>query len=409
MVAAAIRCEAINGLTIHGGLMDFSGKDFRVLIGRLCRLAQPVGCVVAAAALSACAIAPGMRMKPAPSLPVTSADGRTAATELPVPITDINVELIRHMREAAAKANISEMRELFDEPTPYTLAVGDVLQITIWDHPELAAALGSQPQTTGRPYDPMQGFVIDGSGNVEVPYGGTVHVAGLRTEQAQRAVYASLTKVFVKPQVTVRVASFRAKLIYVDGEVHTPGTVPVNDIPMTLSEAVSRAGGFSPSADQSRMILVRNGTSYRLDLSRMLAYGQNPSNILLKNGDLLRVVARDDNGVYVMGEVNRPVTAVPKKSGELTLGDALSQAGSLNTGSADAAQLYVIRGSVDSQPQVFHLDAHSPVSMVLANQFELKPKDVVYVDGNGLVRFSRVLSLLLPAINAGLTAAIITK
>nr|WP_240975395.1 polysaccharide biosynthesis/export family protein [Paraburkholderia aromaticivorans] len=348
-------------------------------------------------------------MKPAPSLPVTSADGRTAATELPVPITDINVELIRHMREAAAKANISEMRELFDEPTPYTLAVGDVLQITIWDHPELAAALGSQPQTTGRPYDPMQGFVIDGSGNVEVPYGGTVHVAGLRTEQAQRAVYASLTKVFVKPQVTVRVASFRAKLIYVDGEVHTPGTVPVNDIPMTLSEAVSRAGGFSPSADQSRMILVRNGTSYRLDLSRMLAYGQNPSNILLKNGDLLRVVARDDNGVYVMGEVNRPVTAVPKKSGELTLGDALSQAGSLNTGSADAAQLYVIRGSVDSQPQVFHLDAHSPVSMVLANQFELKPKDVVYVDGNGLVRFSRVLSLLLPAINAGLTAAIITK
>jgi polysaccharide export outer membrane protein len=236
-----------------------------------------------------------------------------------------------------------------------------------------------------------------------------VHVAGLRTEQAQRAVYASLTKVFIKPQVTVRVASFRAKLIYVDGEVHTPGTVPINDIPMTLSEAVSRAGGFSPSADQSRMILVRNGTSYRLDLSRMLAYGQNPSNILLKNGDLLRVVSRDDNGVYVMGEVNRPVTAVPKKSGELTLSDALSQAGSLNTGSADAAQLYVIRGSVDSQPQVFHLDAHSPVSMVLANQFELKPKDVVYVDGNGLVRFSRVLSLLLPAINAGLTAAIITK
>jgi polysaccharide export outer membrane protein len=47
--------------------------------------------------------------------------------------------------------------------------------------------------------------------------------------------------------------------------------------------------------------------------------------------------------------------------------------------------------------------------MVLANQFELEPHDVVYVDGNALVRFSRVLSLLLPAINAGLTGAVLMK
>jgi polysaccharide export outer membrane protein len=47
--------------------------------------------------------------------------------------------------------------------------------------------------------------------------------------------------------------------------------------------------------------------------------------------------------------------------------------------------------------------------MLLANQFELQPKDVVYIDNNGLVRFNRVLNLLLPALNAGLTAAIVTK
>jgi polysaccharide export outer membrane protein len=47
--------------------------------------------------------------------------------------------------------------------------------------------------------------------------------------------------------------------------------------------------------------------------------------------------------------------------------------------------------------------------MLLANQFELEPKDVVYLDSGGLVRFSRVLNLLLPLINAGLTGAIVTK
>jgi polysaccharide export outer membrane protein len=69
----------------------------------------------------------------------------------------------------------------------------------------------------------------------------------------------------------------------------------------------------------------------------------------------------------------------------------------------------VIRGGPDKQPQVWHLDATSPVSMLLAKQFELEPKDVVYVDAGGLVRFSRVLDLLLPLINAGLTGAIIAK
>jgi polysaccharide export outer membrane protein len=99
---------------------------------------------------------------------------------------------------------------------------------------------------------------------------------------------------------------------------------------------------------------------------------------------------------------------VPLRNGRMTLSDALSQAGSISSATADAGNLYVIRGR-GADARIFHLDAASPVSMVLANRFELEPKDIVYVDGNGLVRFSRVLSLLLPAINAGLTAGLVAK
>jgi polysaccharide export outer membrane protein len=107
--------------------------------------------------------------------------------------------------------------------------------------------------------------------------------------------------------------------------------------------------------------------------------------------------------------VNKPTTALPMRNGKLSLADALAQAGSVNVSSSDPGQVYVIRGSLGDTPQVFHLDAKSPVSMILANQFDLEPRDVVYVDSGNLVRFSRVLSLLMPAINAGLTAAIVTK
>jgi polysaccharide export outer membrane protein len=324
------------------------------------------------------------------------------------PISEIDVALIKQLREDARSAS-SSAASLIAAPSPYVLGPGDVLQITVWDHPELAAAQLAPSQTATRSADPVAGFVIDQQGNLLFPYAGRVHVAGLRAEEAQAALAKALTKSFVDPQVTLRVASYRASQVYVDGEIHTPGPQSINDIPMGVYEAISRAGGFSATADQSRMVLVRNGISHAINLPQLLERAQNPSDIVLKNGDVLRVPARDESGVFVMGEVNKPITAMPMKNGKLSLADALAQAGSVNVTSSDPGQVYVIRGSLGDTPQVFHLDAKSPVSMVLANQFDLQPRDVVYVDSGSLVRFSRVLSLLMPAINAGLTAAIVTK
>ena len=324
-------------------------------------------------------------------------------------ITDIDAALIARMKEDLKHVNSGLALGLLTSPEPYTLGKGDVLQITVWDHPELAQAQIPTGQTTTRPADPTPGFVIDQDGNLDFPYVGQIRAEGLKPEQVQRLLANALSRVFVKPQVTVRVGSFRARQVYVDGEVHAPGALPVNDIPMTLYDAVNRAGGFSSTADQSRIVLVRAGQSYRLDLTGMLEQGLNPARIVLKDGDLLRVLAREENGVFVMGEVNKPVKAVPMRSGRLSLSEAIAQAGSFNNATADASQVYVIRDSLSADLKVFRLEAKSPVSMILANQFELNPRDVVYVDANGLVRFSRVLSLLLPAINAALTGAIVSK
>jgi polysaccharide export outer membrane protein len=121
------------------------------------------------------------------------------------------------------------------------------------------------------------------------------------------------------------------------------------------------------------------------------------------------VDARDDNTVYVMGEVTKPTAVSPLRDGTLTLGEAIVQAGQINQETSNASQLFVVRQATSDSPVIYRLDARSPVSMLLANQFPLESKDVVYVDNSGLVRANRVLNLLLPAINAGLTAAIVTK
>lgn len=326
-----------------------------------------------------------------------------------VPIGPIDGALIETQRRDARAEGERIRAALLATPAPYTVAAGDVLQITVWDHPELAAAQGNPGTQQVRAADPPAGFVVDQAGNLAFPYAGELHVAGMSTSEIQAALRTRLSKWFVAPQMTVRVASYRASRVYVDGEVRTPGAQALNDTPMTLLEAVTRAGGFTADADQSRMTLVRDGNAYPVDLPGLIRERLDLSRIVLRSGDLLQVGARDQFGVYVMGEVNKPTTALPLRNGRLTLADALSQAGSVNQSTADPKQTYVIRAGADRQAQVFHLDGRSPVSMVLANEFELQPRDVVYVDSTKLARFGRVLAQLLPAINAGLTAAIVTK
>ncbi|WP_186214325.1 polysaccharide biosynthesis/export family protein [Burkholderia gladioli] len=358
--------------------------------------------------LGACGVAPGMSMQQPVSIPLESGTTPDHRAALPIPVTNIDLSLIRRMHEMERNGR-GLAPDIVASPEAYTIGRGDVLQITVWDHPELALAQGASPQAAPRTADAPPGFVVDQDGTLQFPFAGRFPVAGSTVEQVQAQLARRLDKTFNDPQVTVRIASFRAKQVYIEGEVHTPGSQALNDIPMTIYDAIGRAGGFSSTADQSRIVLVRDGIERRVDLVEMAEQGRNPSKIVLRNGDLVRVLSRDDSGVFVMGEVNKPVTALPMRDGRLTLSDAIAQAGSLNANTADAAQLYVVRGMQGEHLQVFHLDAHSPVAMVLANQFQLKPKDIVYVDGNALVRFSRVLSLLLPAINAGLTTAIATK
>lgn len=372
------------------------------------RLERALGIMVTFAMLSACSLSPGMRMVQPPTLPVSNTDDGKASGAEQIPITDITLATVQQAQQTVVQGDANDLAPLIANAGPYKIGPGDVLQVTVWDHPELAAAVG-QPNAPNRPSDAAAGFIVDHEGNLQFPYVGSLHVAGDSAEQVQRKVVADLSKVMVKPQVTVRVASFRAEQIYIDGEVRSPGAQSINDIPMTLTEAINRAGGFSPNADQSHVVIVRDDKTYEINVAQMLKNGENPSRVILQNGDLLRIEGRDEYAVYVMGEVGKPATVTPMKDGKLTLGEAISQAGSVNPGTSDPKELYVIRGEPNGKPQIYHLDARSPVAMLLANQFDLKPKDVVYVDASGLVRFSRVLDLLLPLVNAGVTGAVVAK
>ncbi|WP_029043295.1 polysaccharide biosynthesis/export family protein [Cupriavidus sp. WS] len=358
--------------------------------------------------LASCALAPGMRFDP--QRPLDPEDPESVPK-----VTLITPALVRALAAAAKPVNAG-VDELYGEPQPYTVGVGDILSIVVWDHPELV--FPTQTYTIGTAYDipyynggaaNVPGFVVSPAGSIQFPYAGVVQVVGRTPDEIRGQLSKSLMPYVNMPQVTVRVLGFRSKRVYLDGEVKTPGPQNIDDVPMTLVEALNRAGGINVlTGDNSRIRVSRNGKSYYVNLPALLQKGTDPSRILLRNGDIVRVEQREDSKVFVAGEVVRPMSILPR-NGRLTLNEAIGEAGGLNPVSADAKELYVIRKSADGDAEIFHLDGKSPVSLALAESFELKPKDVVYVDAAGVVRWSRVINQLLPSGNFVTGAANVAK
>jgi polysaccharide biosynthesis/export protein len=298
----------------------------------------------------------------------------------------------------AAKDRLPEdlLKSLLGQPAQYLIGPGDLLSIIVWDHPELnIAAAGAQALSSSAGAQTPSAFVVDQDGIIQFPFVGAIKVAGLTELQARSLLAERLIKSIKRPDITLRVLAYRSKKVYVDGEVKAPGNQPIDDVPMTLLEGVTRAGGFLPTADQSQITVSRNDSTYPINLSLLVRHGVDLSRFMLRSGDVVHVASRDENKVYVLGEVNVP-KALPMNNGRLTLAAALGEAGGLNQISSAARQIYVIRNANEMAPVVFNLDAGSPVALALAEGFELNPKDVVYVDASGLARYNRIISLILP-------------
>jgi polysaccharide export outer membrane protein len=373
--------------------------------------------------LAACAsVAPGLHFNGSSysqSSGSSAADSASASSnELTnATLKQITPQLVKMERELREKQVTQDISKLLAKPAPYMIDSGDVLSIVVWDHPELsnAATVSTGAQagagadaSTAATTAPPAGFMVDHEGMIQFPYAGPLKVAGLTQDQARNLLANRLSKYLKQPKVTLRVQSYRSKRVYVDGEVKNPGLQAINDIPMTLIEALNRAGGVLPTGDQSQVVVNRSGTNYQINLPQLVQRGINPGSILLANGDVVRVRSRDESKVFVSGEVVSP-RALPMHNGRLSLNEALGESGGINPTSGDGSQIYVVRKSGTDQV-VYQLDGRSPGALAMAEGFELSPKDLVYVAATPLANWHRAISLIFPgALSSAVGAATPTK
>lgn len=178
--------------------------------------------------------------------------------------------------EEAALA--SAMKAISSNKSDYKITPADLLEITIYQEKELGR--------TAR---------ISLNGTISLPLIGAVKVGGLSLIEAETVLAEKLKAYLIDPQVTVFVKEYGNKKIYVFGEVSRPGAFELPpESGLTVLEAVSLAGGFTPIAARNRTKVIRTtpegkSQSLTIEVSAITHDGQKQKDLPLEPNDVVYV------------------------------------------------------------------------------------------------------------------------
>jgi polysaccharide export outer membrane protein len=306
-------------------------------------------------------------------------------------VVQLTQENISNIAQAPVN-NFSDIRTLFNKKQGiYRLNYGDVLSIQLWAYPEITPPI--QDATSVR----TVGYPIDPNGNVQLPLIGSVKIAGKTLAEAHTFLRSQFSKYLKNPDVIVRVLSFEAKRYYVNGQVLKSGQYTINDLPISLYTALGQAGGIdTKTGDTTNIQLIRNGQTYNLNTIQLEKQGLSLHNLLIQPDDTIFVNTKQDQKLYVMGESSKS-QAISLRDQGMSLSDVLGESEGINPYSASAARIYVMRTDLKSkQSTIYHLNLSSLGNLALANQFDMKKNDIVYIDATGLTRWQRVMNQIVP-------------
>jgi polysaccharide export outer membrane protein len=291
------------------------------------------------------------------------------------------------------------------EPPPspdYIVGPYDVLSINVSGKPEfssIASTAGSSLSTTPSNLGVVTqatGCRVDGSGNIQLPFVGTVHVWGMTLQEIQGRLMAIYPKYFNDPWVIVDINVYRSYPLYLLGQFRNSGTFYM-DRPLNLLQGIALGSGYDNTADLSSARLIREKRTMPVDIYDLLTNGDQRQNVWLKAGDTLYIPDNKNQQVFVFGAVVKP-GPLPIPPGGLSLVQAIASAQLRDTG-YDLNYVRIIRSYSATHGELMVVDFEK-IMRGDALPLALRNGDIVYVPKSNVGSWNDAINEILPSLQA---------
>ncbi len=157
----------------------------------------------------------------------------------------------------------------------YRIGPGDVLEIGVWQNPDLQKQLAVLPD-----------------GKIHFPLVKEIQAAGLTVTELETVFMEKLEKFIPEPDLSISLIQVNSYMVYVIGKVNHPGRFLLNS-DIDVLQALALAGGLNAFAKEKEVAIFRKGTQETQIIKfnyDEVSTGENlEQNIMLQRGDVIVV------------------------------------------------------------------------------------------------------------------------
>lgn len=356
-----------------------------------CGLNKIIPAILASISLSACA-----------TLPSSGPTGREIQRSITATNSGIQLVELQNIASLPAPPAPIPLSLVNLAPPPTDLiGPGDVIDIAVYESgitlfgggaTKLSGDAGSFDSSAK--VERLSGNRVDDAGDIQVPYAGRLHVAGHTVGEVERQIRAALRGYSQNPQILVTVREMITNSVIVGGEVNKPGRLVLPTNRETVADAIALAGGYRGDAKDLAIRLQRQNVTDQFRLSDALSGTEN--DLRVYPGDRLSIL-REPRSFSVMGAPGQ-VQLFAFGAPNISMAEAVAQAGGSNPGFGDPAAIFVFRYVTDkdgvAQPIVYHINMMKAGNYFLSQRFAMQDKDVLYIGNARANQPSKLIQII---------------
>lgn len=281
--------------------------------------------------------------------------------------------------EARIRKRLMEL-EMEEEPA-YHMNAGDLVEIRVYDHPDLGMKTRIGPD-----------------GMVGIAFLGQVKLSGQTIAQGAESIREGLAPYVKNPVVSITVLDVQSETATIAGACAKPGVYGISNS-TRLADFYAMAGSSAERlfngvdvdvADLEHSIFVRKGELLPVDFLKAINKGDMLHNIRIRKGDYVFIAQRMEASVIICGEVAHP----HKRLFEAGMGliETLTAAGWMKD--THWGHVIIIRDGI-AHPKFYKVDVDGILAGKCRN-VQLKAGDIVYVPKDNISEYNVFVKKLMP-------------